>query len=83
MAKKTINTCTQDNFSVSVTSGFLPNGKVILNVRRCYPNRKNEFGGIGMSKKTDHDGKVFNNSDEAFEFALSRGYIRLYFKKSV
>lgn len=89
MGKKHIATVTQCGMTVSqpgtgvsVTSGYHLDGKVILNLYRSYNNLKNEFGGIGLSKRLDYDGKVFDNSDAAWAFALEHGYIRQYFKKA-
>jgi hypothetical protein len=80
-------TCTQNGItksqpgvSVSVGSGYLPDGKVILSVTRSY-QIKNSFGGIGVSKKLDCYGKVFDNSDAAWAFAFEHGYTMIYYKR--
>lgn len=82
--KKPSKTVTQNGMSksqpgtcVSVTFG----GRfgVQLSVKRYYPNLRNSFGGLGVFKSMDSDGKVFLNSDDAWEFAYDHGYIREYF----
>ena len=79
-----IKTCTQNGVtksqpgtSVSVTT---IDGKSILHVSRYYRDLPNRHGGTGAFKSLDCDGMVFDNSDQAFKFALQRGYTRAWFK---
>ena len=75
-------TVTQNNIAVSISSGWLPNPQVILNVSRHY-KIKNSFGGIGVSKPLDYNGKVFDNEDAAWKFALAHGYTKIYYPKGM
>lgn len=59
--------------SVSVYSD-----KAILNVSRLY---ENHGGKKSIWVNGDAHGKTFRTSDEAWEFAKSRGYTRTIFKK--
>jgi len=88
MPTKHVTTVTRDGITkiqpgmnVSTTSGYLPDGKVILNVSRSYPKVRNSFGGFGTSRKCDCDGMVFSSANEAFAFALDRGYLDVYYPK--
>lgn len=76
-------TVSQPGTSVSVTN-FTRDGQrvAILNVTRSY-NVRNKFGGIGLAKPLDNHGKVFQNSDEAWQFAFERGYTRKFFLKGL
>lgn len=56
-------------------------GKVQLNVTRYYDHLPNKLGGRGVSKKCDHNGKLFNTVEEAKKFALEHGYLTQYFPK--
>jgi len=70
----------QPGIGVSFMSGSDIDG-VILHVYRYYQTLKNEFGGLGVFKHADCNGKRFNTLKEANEFALKRGYLMPYFKK--
>jgi hypothetical protein len=51
-----------------------------LSVFRAYDKLPNEFGGIGIHKRCDGDGKLFKSHDEAMQWAFEHGYIREYFR---
>jgi hypothetical protein len=50
-----------------------------LNVSRYYPNLRNSFGGLGVSKRCDADGMEFSSSEAARQYALEHGYLQPYF----
>jgi len=54
-------------------------GEYMLSVSRYYPSLPNDMGGRGRFKNCDHRGKVFSSYDEAWAFALDRGYTRPWF----
>lgn len=56
-------------------------GKVRLNVSRHYSALTNDFGGKGVRKACDHDGRLFDSLEEAERFAFERGYLMPFFKK--
>lgn len=78
--KRPRRTVVIENISVSTTSGMIP-GKVILNVRKSYPFLTNEFGGKGVFKDCDGNGKVFDTREEAMDYAWEHGYIQLFSRK--
>jgi hypothetical protein len=83
-----MNTATQDGItssqpgtSVSAMTHYDENGHragVRLSVTRYYPYLPNEFGGIGVIKPLDCNGMIFKSNEEAFQFALERGYLQEY-----
>lgn len=82
---KTTKTCTQEGVtprqpmtSVCVSHVHGTNEHVLL-VSRHYADLANEWGGRGRFKRCDHDGRTFASSDEAWAFALDRGYVRPFF----
>lgn len=62
----------QPGISISVTTGSGLNGKAVLYVSRHYPiiNKRQKFADCG---------RHFSNEDEAWAFALERGYVRRYY----
>jgi hypothetical protein len=62
-------TKSQRGVSVSVTTGSGIKGAV-LNVSRHYDKK---------TMRLDANGKTFDTQEEAWDFALERGYTRLYF----
>lgn len=50
-----------------------------LNVKRHYNDLVNQWGGRGRIKALDADGMKFPTSREAWAYAYSHGYIRVYF----
>ena len=76
-----MKTVTQDNWGVSTMSGDgLP--KVILQVYRTYlfPERigTREYTKIALG---DANGKSFDTTDQAFAYALERGYLKPYYNR--
>lgn len=55
---------------------------VRLNLVRVYPDQPNEWGGKGVIKRMDHDGKLFPSVEEATEFAHERGYLKEHVTQS-
>lgn len=55
--------------------------KYKLSVFRMY-DLPNEFGGVGVFKRCDHDGRLFNTEDELKTFCLEHGYTSVYFTAS-
>lgn len=77
-------TCTQDGVTacqpgVSVsyvnTQG---NPATVLRVSRHYGHLRNRWGGHGVSKPLDADGRTFPTLEDAQAFALAHGYVRRY-----
>lgn len=71
-------TASQPPVSVSCTIPW-NHGRVRLNVCRHYSLLHNHLGGFSKIKPLDGDGKMFDTSDEAWQWALEHGYIREYF----
>lgn len=70
---RTIKHVTNDTHSVSLTTGTGIEG-AILNVARHV-----RFGDRYVIQHASHNGLLFASSDEAWQFALERGYIVEYF----
>lgn len=68
-------TLSQPGVCASVMTGC---GKCVLHVSRAYEVR-NVFGGVGVHKPLDCDGMEFDTSEQAWSFALARGYVRRYY----
>lgn len=85
MTYRRIQTCTQDGMTPrqpGVSSGTTSGGGApgcILNVSRHYPDLPNKWGGRGVSKPLDGNGRWFPSVEEAGAYALERGYTRRYF----
>lgn len=78
-------TVTQDGVTLSqpgICVATMHNFKrdvVILHVSRFYPDITNRFGGKGVHKPLDCDGKEFATKELADTFAFEHGYTREYF----
>lgn len=76
-------TKSQPGTSVGYISPIYENGKVIqgviLNVSRYYDQLPNEYGGKGIFKKLDGDGRIFATTKEASQWAKEHGYTREFF----
>lgn len=88
MGHKHTTTVTQEGVTKSQPNAFVGvvypyQGKVRLNAHRYYDNVTNDFLGKGKSKSLDHDGKLFDNTEQAWQFALSHGYSRPWYPRSL
>lgn len=70
-------TPSQPAICISVLSGT---GGHILQPTRSYSIR-NQWGGVGVSKKLDGYGMNFSSSEAAWQYAYEHGYIKKHFKK--
>ena len=63
------------------TSSDWGSGPCILHVHRTR-DLPNKWGGRGVSHYGDANGLRFNSSEEAWAFALSRGYLQYFVRKN-
>lgn len=70
-----MNTVTRDNWSVSCTVPGMNGEPCTLNVFKFI----RRDGKPDLFKKGEGYGKVFNNSEEAFAWALVHGYLQPYY----
>ena len=68
-------TPSQPGWCVSVQSTPSTHTLCVFRVR---PALRNKFGGHGVHQYGDHYNAKFATAEEAWEFALSRGYLRTY-----
>lgn len=66
---------------INVSCRYSDPSDVELHVGRYYENLPNEFGGVGKFKYCDGHKKRFSSTDEAFAYALERGYLQVYYRK--
>jgi hypothetical protein len=67
-------TCASPDFNVTVTTGDGIDGA------RLSVSRVTKI--VGFWPKCEHDGKLFKNADEAWQFAADYGYLSPYYRRS-